>query len=258
MTTRREMIAGAAALAASVVPAPAQTSPKAFVLVHGAFHGGWCWRRVADLLEKRGQKVFAPTLTGLGARSHLLDAKVNLTTHITDIVNVIKWERLSDIVLVGHSYGGMVNIGVAERAEPTISSIVFLDAIIPENGQSAIDAYPPLGGGARTALEKQQTAIPPQPAAFFGVNEADRAWIDALCTSQPAATFTEKIIGTGAHERIARKAYVRAVGFPSAPFDGYLAKCRSTPGWRTYEVPSGHDVMIDVPERLTDILLEVA
>src|SRR5688572_4096399 len=108
--TRRTVLGGLVAGAgvigmADAANAQAQASAKTFVLVHGAWHGGWCWRRVSDLLEKRGHKVFTPTMTGLGERSHLLDAKVNLATHITDIVNVIKWERLEDIVLVGHSYG---------------------------------------------------------------------------------------------------------------------------------------------------------
>jgi len=110
--------------------AQAQTSSKTFVLVHGAWHGGWCWRRVSDLLEKKGHKVFTPTMTGLGERCHLIDPKVNLATHITDIVNVIKWEGLKDIVLVGHSYGGSIISGVAEQASDTIGSIVFLDAFV--------------------------------------------------------------------------------------------------------------------------------
>src|ERR1700681_2064231 len=105
---------------AAIDPARAQTqtAAKTFVLVHGAWHGGWCWRRVVDRLEQRGHRVFAPTLTGLGERSHRIDAKNGLTTHITDIVNVIKWENLSDIVLVGHSYGGFIISGVAEKVGP--------------------------------------------------------------------------------------------------------------------------------------------
>src|ERR1044071_8621006 len=114
----------------------ASTDPKTFVLVHGAWHGGWCWRRVSDILEKRGHKVFTPTLTGLGERSHLLRAGVNVSTHVTDIVNVLKWERLSDVVLCGHSYGGLVVSGVAEQAAGEIASIVFLDAFIPQNGDA--------------------------------------------------------------------------------------------------------------------------
>src|SRR5881394_367924 len=118
--TRRGVLAsagaGAGVAALGSASAKAQTNTrKTFVLVHGAWHGGWCWRRVADLLQKQGHKVFTPTMTGLGERSHLIDAKVNLATHITDIVNVIKWEGLRDIVLVGHSYGGCIISGVAEQ-----------------------------------------------------------------------------------------------------------------------------------------------
>src|SRR5436190_16873340 len=118
--TRRAMLTGMAAGIGAIgmveqASAQAQASGRTFVLVHGAWHGGWCWRRVADLLQKQGHKVFTPTMTGLGERSHLIDAKVNLATHITDIVNVIKWEGLRDIVLVGHSYGGCIISGVAEQ-----------------------------------------------------------------------------------------------------------------------------------------------
>jgi pimeloyl-ACP methyl ester carboxylesterase len=142
--SRRAVLGVAAAgsmatLASPIGPAQAQTSAKTFVLVHGGWHGGWCWRRVADLLEKKGHKVFAPTMTGLGERSHLLDAKINLATHVTDIVNVVKWEELSDIVLVGHSYGGLIISGVAEQMREAIGSIVFLDAFVPESGDSVAD-----------------------------------------------------------------------------------------------------------------------
>ena len=123
--TRRIVLGGLAASAGLLsmideTTAQAQTSGKTFVLVHGAWHGGWCWRRVSDRLEKKGHKVFTPTMSGLGERSHLLDAKINLATHVTDIVNVIKWESLNDIVLVGHSYGGAVVSGVAEQVPEAI------------------------------------------------------------------------------------------------------------------------------------------
>src|SRR2546425_220660 len=149
--TRRGVLAsagaGAGAAALGSAPAPAQTgAPKTFVLVHGAWHGGWCWRRVADLLQKRGHKAFTPTMTGLGERSHLIDGKVNLATHVRDIVNVIKWESLNDIVLVGHSYGGMIISGVAEEMREAIGSIVFLRAFLPGNrGMPAAQAFRPAG-----------------------------------------------------------------------------------------------------------------
>ena len=110
-----------------------------FVLVHGAAHGGWCWQRVSDHLTAKGRGVFAPTLTGLCERSHLLNETVNLTTHINDIVNEITWKDLERVVLVGHSYGGMVITGVAEQLESRIASIVFVDAFIPGDGQSVVD-----------------------------------------------------------------------------------------------------------------------
>src|SRR3954452_13800968 len=122
-TSRRKVLTAGAALAAVATagsPAQAQAEPKTFVLVHGSWHGGWCWRRIADRLEKRGHKVFTPTLTGLGERVHLLNAAVDLNTHITDVVNLIKFDSLENVVLVGHSYAGEVITGVAEQALPSI------------------------------------------------------------------------------------------------------------------------------------------
>src|ERR1700738_4289954 len=107
-----------------------------FVLVHGAWHGGWCWRRVADRLRGSGHVVFTPTLTGLGERAHLLRSDIDVGTHIADVVNVIKWERLSDVVLCGHSYGGFIISAVAEQMAAAIRSIAFLDAFLPNDGDT--------------------------------------------------------------------------------------------------------------------------
>ena len=235
------------------------TSRRTFVLVHGAWHGGWCWRRVSDLLEKRGHKVYAPTLTGVCDRSHLLDAKTDLTTHVTDIVNLIEWERLADVVLCGHSYGGFVVSGVAEQAADAIASIVFLDAFLPKDGERMADLLSPKPREALQALVAQgATTMPPIPAAVFQVNEKDRAWVDGLCTPQPLAALTQPIKLTGARDRIAKKSYIRAKGYPSPSFDAAHERARSDASWRHYEVPCGHDVMVDMPERLAEILLEVA
>ncbi len=230
-----------------------------FVLVHGAWHGGWCWQRVADRLRGGGHKVFTPTLTGLGERSHLLHAGIDIGTHVADVVNVMKWERLSDVVLCGHSYGGFVISGVAEQMASAIRSIVFLDAFLPNNG----DTTQSLTGHAvqeaiRTALDSGALGMPPRPAEFFGVNEADRPWVDALCTPQPVGTFTYKIALTGAREKIARKTYIRAKNYSNPGFDRAVVAVKSDPSWRLHEVPSGHDVMVDAPERLTELLLEAA
>jgi pimeloyl-ACP methyl ester carboxylesterase len=254
------MAAGVALMSMGDTTNPqAQTSAKTFVLVHGAWHGGWCWRRVSDLLEKKGHKVFAPTMTGLGERSHLLDPKVNLATHVTDIVNVIKWEGLSDIVLVGHSYGGVIISGVAEQLREAIGSIVFLDAFVPESGDSlATKASQPVREAIAALVEKGEQTMKPVPAAVFQVNEKDRAWVDAMCTPHPVATLTDKITVSGARDRIAKKTYIRAKGYPSVPFDGAQEKLKADAQWRVYELPCGHDAMVDMPDRLAEILVEVA
>jgi pimeloyl-ACP methyl ester carboxylesterase len=203
--------------------------------------------------------VFTPTMTGLGERSHLIGPTINLATHVTDVVNVIKWEGLTDIVLVGHSYGGAVISGVAEQARESIGSIVFLDAFVPDNGDSlAAKASQPVRETIAALVQKGEVAMKPVPAAVFRVNENDRAWVDAMCTPHPLATLTDKITLTGARENIARKSYIRAKGYPSAPFDGYQEKLKADTAWRVYELPCGHDVMVDLPDRLAEILLEVA
>ncbi len=229
-----------------------------FVLVHGAWHGAWCWRRVARLLTHSGHEVFAPTLTGVGERSHLLTPDVGLDTHVLDIVNELKWQELNNVVLVGHSYGGMVISGAAERMEKAIASIVMLDAFVPEDGQAIVDLQPP--AMRETIAAAQRTGaqtLPPRSAALFHVNEHDRAWVDAQCTPQPFNCFIQKLALTGARERIPRKTYIRAAGYPSPSFDAALTTARAK-GWRTYEVPCGHDVMLDMPARLIEILQEVA
>ena len=234
-------------------------SCKTFVLVHGAWHGGWCWRRVADLLEKQGHKVFTPTLTGLGERSHLLREGIDVTTHVTDVVNLMTWERLTDVVLCGHSYGGMVVSGVAEQMSPAIGSIVFLDAFLPESGDSmATLTSQAVRDTLKAAAERGEIGVPARPAAAFLVNEKDQAWVDALCGPQPIGTMTEKIALTGAREKIAKKSYIRAGAYPNPGFDVAYARVKADKSWRTYEVPCGHDVMVDMPEQLAEILVEVA
>jgi pimeloyl-ACP methyl ester carboxylesterase len=233
--------------------------PHTFVLVHGAWHGGWCWRRVADRLRAGGHAVFTPTLTGLGERSHLMSAGIGLETHIADVVNVMAWEQLEDVVLCGHSYGGFIISGVAERKGSPIRSIVFLDAFMPRDGESVQELTgPAVRDAIAAAQERGEFCIPPRSAEAFGVNPADRAWVDRLCVPHPIATVTDKIKLAGAVDRIARKTYVRAGSYANPGFDRALDGVKADPAWRWHEVASGHDVMVDQPERLCEILLEAA
>jgi pimeloyl-ACP methyl ester carboxylesterase len=225
-----------------------------FVLVHGACLGAWCWGRVAKLLAAKQHIVIAPALTGLGERSHLLGPEIDLDTHILDVVNVIKWQELREVVLVGHSYGGMVISGVAERMEKSIASIVMLDAFFPTDGQRAIDLLPP---PVREAILKRArdgaTATPPPPAATANVNKADQAWVDAQCTPHPIKCFLQAAMVTGARDRIAKKNYIRAADFPNVALDKGMSDARNK-GWRTVEIAAGHLVMIDAPAQLADEL----
>jgi pimeloyl-ACP methyl ester carboxylesterase len=267
MTSRlsRRALAGlpAAMVAGATVasePARAQTPgpQRTFVLVHGAWHGGWCWRRVSDALLQRGHRVFAPTLTGLGERSHLLSTDVDLKTHIDDIVNLFRFEDVADAVLVAHSYGGWPVSGALEEIHGQVASVVFLDAFMPQNGQRGIDTQSPASAAAvKEAFARGEAGRKGPSAAAFNVRPENQAWVDAKITAQPIGVSLTPIALSGARDRIAKKAYVRATAYPQPTFDQHLAECKAA-GWRTYELPVGHDVMVDAPDRLVDILLEVA
>ncbi|HEX4759064.1 MAG TPA: alpha/beta hydrolase [Terracidiphilus sp.] len=250
VTRRRALSIGLGLVASAEVPAFswARTATKGatFVLVHGAWHGGWCWRRVADRLAAKGHYVVAPTLSGVGERSHLPPESINLTTQIDDVVGEIRWKDLDGIVLVGHSYGGMVITGVAERLRDRIAAIVYLDAFLPEDGQSLYDlTHTTASPGA---------AVKPRPPAYFHVNDADSAWVESKLTPHPLQCFTEKLKVTGAYQTVPRKLYVRAPLFKIAAFDNALERCRADRSWKTESVTCGHDVMIDQPSELTSIL----
>src|ERR1700686_1339126 len=143
-----------------------------YVLIHGAWHGSWCWTRVRRLLAAAGHQVFTPTLTGVGERSHLLSRDVGLDTHIADVANLMIWENLRDVVLVGHSYGGVVARHVADRMPDRIRSLIYLDAFVPENGKTLFDYLPDNGEGARNPAVAHGDGwrVPPRPASVFGAN----------------------------------------------------------------------------------------
>ena len=227
-----------------------------FVLVHGAWHGGWCWRRVADILEARGHTVLTPTLTGVGERAHLLSRDITLDTHIADVVEVFRQQNLDEAVLCGHSYGGWVVSGAVEILRSQVAGLVFVDAHLPDEGQMGVDT----SNGREDILEaakRGELSRPPQTAEYLCVNENDRAWVDSMLTPQPIGVSLQPIRLTGAREAIPRRAYVRAPAFRSPTFDESLRRARER-GYRIYEVPGGHDVMLDQPSLLAQILLDAA
>ncbi len=234
--------------------------PRTFVLVHGAWHGGWCWRRVADRLIGAGHRVFTPTLTGLGERQHLMSGAITLDTHVQDVCNLIRFEELTDVCLVGHSYAGMVISRVAEEMEARISSFVFLDAFVPEDGETPLDLVTAhVQADIRAALARGDISRAAPPASYFRLQAPeDVAWIDSLMTPQPNGVWPHPIHLTGARDRIAKRAYVRAGLYPNPNFDAAMEKLRVRDGWRVISLPGGHDLMVDAPEELAKLFIELA
>jgi hypothetical protein len=205
--------------------------------------------------------VFTPTLTGVGERSHLMSKDINLDTHITDLVNVFKWEDLKDVCLVVHSYGGWPGSGALEQIGDRVSSIVWLDAFKPENGQRGFDFASEISRKRfLAAVEKGEPGRPaPTAEAFRVISEKDRAWVDSKTTPQPNGVAIQPIKLTGAREKVAKKTYIRAAKYPQPAFDQALAECKADKSWRTFEATeSGHDVMVDAPQWLVDVLLQVS
>jgi pimeloyl-ACP methyl ester carboxylesterase len=231
-----------------------------FVLVHGAWHGSWCWKRVRPALQALGHHVFTPTLTGVGERAHLLSPHVNLDTHINDVVNLILWEDLTHVVLCGHSYGGAVISGVADRVAERIGALVYLDAFVLEDGQSIHDTLPPAHRELQLDLAQRVGdgwKVPPIPAEVFNVNPADRAWVDSQCTMQPLATFQQPLELSAALHAAISTTFILATGFHDSPFPPHYERAK-VKGWATATIDCGHDVMLDRPEELTGILAGIA
>jgi pimeloyl-ACP methyl ester carboxylesterase len=232
-----------------------------YVLVHGAWHGSWCWKRVRKALQAAGHDVFTPTLTGVGERSHLNSAGINLSTHIADIVNLLSWEELSDVILCGHSYGGCVISGAADRVTERIRALAYLDAFVLEDGEALIDLLPPeqvqgMRRGAQNTGDGWKVA--PIPAEAFKVNPRDSAWVNRQCTPQALAAFEERIKLTGGFDRIKDVTHILATGYQEgSPFPVCHERAKKK-GWKTRTIACGHDVMLDLPEELTAFLLEYA
>ena len=256
-------------LAASLLPtlarpAAAQTAApaaggKTFVMVHGANNGGYVWKYVAARLRAKGHMVYTPTLSGLADRSHLMSKDISLETHVMDVVNLIKWEDLRNITLVAHSYGGWPGSAVPERIGEAIGSIIFLDAFMPDDGRKGLDLNSPQSKkDVLAAIEKGEVSRPPrggEPSPTM--TPEDRAWLASKATAQPIGVSLDPIKLTGARDRIAKRAYIRARGYPNPNFDDAYNACKAK-GYSVFEVPCGHSVQVEMPDRLTEILLQVS
>ncbi|VTU22861.1 Non-haem bromoperoxidase BPO-A2 [Variovorax sp. PBS-H4] len=261
---RRHLFAAGIAAASLAQPlrAASPASQPAFVLVHGAWHGGWCWTRVAAQLRAAGHLVYTPTLTGLGERRHLLSPLVNLDTHIEDVVNLLEFEELENVVLVGHSYGGIVISGVADRARARLRQLVYLDALLLESGKSLFSDFPQevVDQRLRTIRETGAGvgAAPALPPTAFGVKDAaDAAWVQRRMTPQPVGTYLQPLRLKAALGNGLPKTYIECTMDPIATLEPTKARVRADPGWRTRTLATGHDAMVTAPGPLSDLLREL-
>jgi len=224
-----------------------------FVLVHGSWAGGVVWRQLAPRLRKAGHEVYAPTLTGIGARKHLLNREIDLDTHIQDVIGVIDDVDLSDIVLVGHSYGGMVISGVADRVPEKVASLVYLDAFVPENGQSCQSLLPP--DRRWTTVPGEDWLVAPIPPAGFGLKrpEVIALW-EGKSGPHPLATLTQPVQLTGGIGRVKQKMYILATN--PARFTQFYDKVKNDPGWTVHTLPCTTFIQLEMPDELTAILLK--
>jgi len=234
-----------------------------YVLVHGGGHGGWCYQRVARILRARGHEVHAPTLTGLGERSHLLDTTVDLHRHVEDVVNVLHYEDLRDVILVGHSYGGMVVTGAADRAAGRVSKLVYLDAATPVNGQSLFDVAGPVIGAVRPMGETRdgmELVLLPAPDAglLYGVTDPDDlAWMAQRLTPHPWKCFEQPLELTDEEALWAIPRYHIVCTSTLATRDPEQMAAARAEG-RLWDIDTGHDLMLTEPERTAEALAAVA
>lgn len=250
---RRRAFLGTATMMAGAlaVPTRAQEAALTFVLIHGAWHGAWCWQLLTPLLEARGHQVIAPTLAGLGERAREISADITLDTHIEEVAALLDRQRVQNAVLVGHSYAGVVISGVADRVPHRLRRLVFLDAVIVENGQALGGATPVKAGGS--------AALAPMPASAFGVFDAvERAWVESNLTPHPANTFTTPLRLTNPLGNGLRCIYVACTRPPMMAHGRYLQMARSRLGWQVEELATGHDAMITAPTPLADLLVRIA
>lgn len=243
-----------------VFQANAQPEKKTpvFVLVHGAFHGGWCWQKVTRQLQTNGAVVYTPTLSGLGAQKHTLNSNIDLNTHITDIVSLILSEDLHKVILVGHSYAGAVIAGVADRIPERLSQLVFLDAMLIKNGQSAMDVSPE---DIRMSFNKSATefdkglSLPFLSAEFFGLtNPDDIKWVNERLTNQPFRTFTQPLVLKHPYGNRLPLTYIACTNPELRAIKPFAEEAKASKEWKYLELKTGHDAMISMPVELARML----
>ncbi|NEK60478.1 alpha/beta hydrolase [Geodermatophilus sabuli] len=225
------------------------------VLVHGA----WCWRRVLPLLWAAGHRVVTVTLSGLGERAHQLSPAITMDTHVQDVVTAVRAEECRDAVLVGHSYGGMVVTGAADRLGDVVARLVYVDAVVPsESGECWSTRNPPAVAAQRRAAIAEHGLLPPPPASVYGLTGADADWVERRQTPQPPGVYDDPLDFDVGRWAARPRTFVDCPA-PALPTIGPSRELvRSQPGWEVVELATGHDPMVSAPDELAALLLAVA
>jgi len=230
-----------------------------FVLVHGAWQGAWCWQKIVPPLWAAGHRVFAVTLTGLGERAHLLSNAITLDTHVTDVVKAIEAEELPDPILVGHSYGGVVITGAADRLAQRPRHLVYLDAMVLRPGESWSSTHTPeLQAARRQAIAEHGGTLPPADPAAYGLTGADHAWVARRQTPQPGGVYDAPLNFDPHKLQALPRTFIDCTAPALPTIAASRQRVRSEPGWSVVEIATGHDAMVSAPQPLLDVLLALA
>jgi pimeloyl-ACP methyl ester carboxylesterase len=234
------------------------TSAKTFLVCHGAWSAGWAWKKMHPLMQAAGHRLVTPSYTGLGERAHLAHRELDLESHIQDMLNVIQYEDLRDIVLVGHSYGGMVATGVADRARDKVSQLIYVDAFVPGDGQSLFD----LNESGRAPLQKAANdgdgwRVPPMQTPP-DTSAADVEWLAARRVQMPIKCFETKLKLQGGALTLPRS-YIYATRItPADTFGPFARMTKGDPAWRYFEIDASHSPNVTAPETLMALLQKIA
>ncbi|MBR0754707.1 alpha/beta hydrolase [Bradyrhizobium jicamae] len=234
-----------------------QNASKTFLVCHGAWSAGWAWKKIHPLMQAAGHRLVTPSYTGLGERSHLAHPAIDLEAHIQDMLNVIKYEDLRDIVLIGHSYGGMVATGVADRIRDRVTQLIYLDAFVPRDGQSLFDLNEVAIAKMREAAhDADGWRIPPMPTPP-DTSAADVEWLMERRVNMPIKCFEQKLrLHNG--ELTLPRSYIYATRItPADTFGQFTARAKSEAGWRYFEIDASHAPNVTAPEALMTLLEKI-
>ncbi|MDT0678767.1 alpha/beta hydrolase [Autumnicola musiva] len=230
-----------------------------YVLVHGAWHGGWSWQMVSQELRENDFNVYTPSLSGLGEHKNIATENITLETHISDIVNLIEMEDLYNVILVGHSYSGTVIAGVADRIPNRLSKLIFLDAMLVHDGESPLSLQPKEARISQEKLVRKKQNIPPFPVALFGVTDSLQAkWVTERLTPQPFNTFAQELSLENEYGNGLPLIYIACTN-PWLPILKKMSKeAKNNPSWSYFELNTGHDAMLLVPDELSNLLVKLS